>query len=127
MPAIDPRHKQEFIFECDAVLPEADRPTFFWRPLTASEFHRVVDADSKVSDVLDMALLGWKNVHDGSGNVVEFSSGVVSSVLTVGETATLAGVVMKASTLRADEKKDSGQQLPIDTGSSADSAPTPTA
>jgi hypothetical protein len=126
MPAIDPRHRQKWVAPCDRELPEDERPVFHWRPLTAREFMDLRTNDKPVADVLVTVCTGWERVIASDGTDAEFSAAAIGDVLTPAEMRGFVDDVILASTLSADEKKGSGQQLPTDSGNSAGSAPTAT-
>jgi len=124
MLVIDRRQQIAFVFrgvrngkDADGIpvyprpLPEAERPTFSCRLLTASEFTRVMDRasgapGSAALDVVKWCLKGWAGLRNEAGEEVEFpgSSDKALEIMPGGVVIELGAMIVEASGLHETDR-----------------------
>lgn len=130
----------EYVLPGDAAKPEASRPVFIGRALSARDSARQMrlwaeatrldqskqeEASlDKQAEAIAVSLTGWRNVVDAAGIPVAFDAKVLPDLLTDTELAQLY-LGLRRAVWSAEEKKSSGSPLPSGTADSAPTATTP--
>jgi hypothetical protein len=142
----DPQQNTPVCLDIDAGKPEAERPTFLYRFLTARQMRQRRDLLNQAKDLPDeqaepllvqalaVGLAGWRNLRDADGRPVPFDPadpGALADALTVLEMYELFGAAANAVTLAEVQKKRaasaSSSPPTTDTADSAPNAATPAA
>lgn len=132
---VDPKRKIAFTLKRFRELPEAERPTLYTHPMTASAYARADemwkahDKAETIGDrvnILDMwlttKLAGWDRVQMPDGKPAVFTEDKPSEVFCYGDLIDMATEIVNASDLSFDDRKKSLSLSASGTASSAGSA-----
>lgn len=133
--AANPNATYEVTLESDAAMPQAERPVFVVRHMTAMQWLDYCDfADNKPAlealdarglivnlfGLLAKRLCGWRNVRnpDDSGKPLAFDAARLASVLSIEDAWDLYYAIRQGARVTAQEKNASSPPSPSPTGSS---------
>ena len=137
--AMDPNKTFEVALESDMEVPQATRPVFIFRYMTARQWAKALEiretymkADRKTAsveelvqppfEIIRLALSGWKNIRDTSGCEIAFEPAKLEDILTEVESMELMFKCMN-QTPTVEDKKKLESQSPCDTAESVTNAP----
>jgi hypothetical protein len=105
----DPKQKYPIILASDKGKERP--PTFFAYALSGrqqmanTERIKQFRSDAEAFEFLPELVVGWKDLHDSDGNIIEFDALKLADILTNVEAWELIRIVQQNEHLNADEKK----------------------
>jgi hypothetical protein len=116
--AADPKSTYSHVLFSDRQLPEEKQPVFYFRYLTSRQYrnfdvHRKEfstaenseDVISAALKVLEMVLVGWKNVKNENGEDIEFDIAKTEDIGSLVEIVELASMAISQEPTPEDKKK----------------------
>lgn len=133
--AIDPSTRLPIVLDSDA--DKEHPPTFYVRPLTVRETSHADTLDQRMREELQagrdayaplfesirVALVGWENLRNLQGELIPYDPAELDAVLVIEEGYELMRKIVRAGTLRREDKKKSESPPSSSTDSCASNAP----